>query len=52
MKAISKASTSKTWNRIVAQHRHRRESDDLKKTSPQETPQRPRFNLFLASFRR
>lgn len=52
MKAISKSDSNKTWNRIVAQHRRRRELSEMKKTSAPETSERPRFNLFLASFRR
>ncbi|MEY4728938.1 MAG: hypothetical protein RL020_96 [Pseudomonadota bacterium] len=52
MKVSVKSHSSNTWNRIVAQHLRRRERAELKKVSSQETPQRPRFNLFLASFRR
>lgn len=51
MKAVTKTS-SKTWSRIVAQHMRRRERAEVKKVALQETPERPRFNLFLASFRR
>jgi hypothetical protein len=52
MNAKTKSRSSKTWGRIVAQHLRRR-GPKVKQVEPvKEVPERPRFSLFLASFRR
>ncbi|MGB8339144.1 MAG: hypothetical protein WCD07_05885 [Burkholderiales bacterium] len=52
MKAIAKSSASKTWKHIVSQHRRRREHKEQQNNQLRESSERPRFSLFLASFRR
>ncbi len=52
MNAKAKSRKSKTWGRIVAQHL-RRSGPTAKQVEPvKEAAERPRFSLFLASFRR